>query len=147
MARLKLSLPEDLPFSTELTVRVGDVNYGGHLGNDSLLGLLHEARIRFLASLGYSELDVAGHGMIMGDVAIVYKAQAFLGDVLRIDVGTMDFTGSGCDVIYRVVRPADGETIALAKTGIVLFDYDRGRPVRWPDDARAAFGGGGQEAE
>jgi 4-hydroxybenzoyl-CoA thioesterase len=133
MARLKLSLPEDLPFSTELTVRVGDVNYGGHLGNDSLLGLLHEARIRFLASLGYSELDVAGHGMIMGDVAI--------------DVGTMDFTGSGCDVIYRVVRPADGETIALAKTGIVLFDYDRGRPVRWPDDARAAFGGGGQEAE
>ena len=141
MARLKLSLPDDLPFAIELTVRVGDVNYGGHLGNDSLLGLLHEARIRFLGSLGYSELDVAGHGMIMGDVAIVYKAQAFLGDGLRIEVGTMDFTGSGCDVVYRVNRVADGVVIALAKTGIALFDYDRGRPVRWPDVARTKFGG------
>ncbi|MBT7301107.1 MAG: acyl-CoA thioesterase, partial [Victivallales bacterium] len=122
MARLKLSLPDDLPFAIELTVRVGDVNYGGHLGNDSLLGLLHEARVRFLDSLGYSELDVAGHGMIMGDVAIVYKAQAFLADCLRIEVGTMDFTGSGCDVVYRVNRVADGVVIALAKTGIALFD-------------------------
>ena len=48
MARVKLEIPELLPFATELEVRVGDVNYGGHLGNDALLGLLHEARIRFL---------------------------------------------------------------------------------------------------
>ena len=141
MARLKLTLPDDLPFATELTVRVGDVNYGGHLGNDSLLGLLHEARIRYLGSLGYSELDVAGHGMIMGDVAIVYKAQAFLGDCLRVEVGTMDFTGSGCDVVYRVTRVADGVVIALAKTGIAIFDYERNRPVRWPAAALAKFGG------
>ena len=139
MARLKLSLPDDLPFATELSVRVGDVNYGGHLGNDSLLGLLHEARIRFLGSLGYSELDVAGQGLIMGDVVIVYKAQAFLGETLRIGVGTMDFTVSGCNAVYRVTLVADSAVIALAKTGIVLFDYERGRPVRWPEEARAKF--------
>ena len=48
MARIKLDLPERFPFSTELRVRITDVNYGGHMGNDSLLGLLHEARVRFL---------------------------------------------------------------------------------------------------
>jgi len=142
MARVKLEIPELLPFATELEVRVGDVNYGGHLGNDALLGLLHEARIRFLGSLGYSEIDVEGHGTIMSDAAIVYKAQAFRGDRLRIEVGAMDFCGSGCDVVYRMTRPADGATIALAKTGIVVFDYERGRPVRWPAAALAAFGGG-----
>ena len=132
MARIRLDLPDDLPFRTELRVRVGDVNYGGHLGNDALLGLLHEARIRFLASMGCREDDVGGHGTIMGDAAIVYKAQAFQGDRLRVEVGTMDFTGSGCDIVYRVVREPEGTVIALAKTGIVLFDYGRGRPVRWP---------------
>ncbi len=141
MARLKLDIPEQLPFATELEVRVGDVNYGGHLGNDAVLGLLHEARIRFLASLGYQEVDVEGYGTIMGDAAIVYKNQAFRGDRLRVEVGTMDFTGSGCDVVYRMTRLADGAVIALAKTGIVVFDYERGRPVRWPAAALTAFGG------
>lgn len=141
MARLKLDLPDHLPFATELEVRVGDVNYGGHLGNDALLGLLHEARIRFLNSLGYCEHDVAGHGLIMSDAAIVYKAQARLGDRLRIEVGAADFHGSGCAVVYRVLRMPEGTPVALAKTGIVVFDYARERPVRWPDAARDALGG------
>ncbi len=142
MARLKLDIPDNLPFATELEVRVGDVNYGGHLGNDALLGLLHEARIRFLNRLGYREDDVAGHGLIMSDAAIVYKAQARLGDRLRIEVGAAEFHGSGCDVVYRVVRVPDGTLVALAKTGIVVFDYSRGRPVRWPEAAREAFAQG-----
>ena len=58
MARIKLDLPGRFPFSTELRVRITDVNYGGHMGNDALLGLLHEARVQFLAHYGLSELDI-----------------------------------------------------------------------------------------
>ncbi len=141
MARIRLEIPENLPFVTELTLRVGDMNYGNHLGNDALLGLLHEARLQFLASLGYSEMSLGGAASIMADVAIVYKAQAFRGDRLQIAVGTGDFTGSGFDVLYRVSHAQTRGIVALAKTGMVLFDYERGRPLRLDDALRGRLSG------
>ncbi len=44
-------------FSATLEVRISDINYGNHLGHDSLVSLLHEARVRFLRHLGYTELN------------------------------------------------------------------------------------------
>jgi acyl-CoA thioesterase FadM len=122
MARIKLDLPDAFPFRTTLTVRVTDLNYGNHLGNHSLLGMIHEARVRFLASMGYSELDVEGVGTLMADCAIVYRAQGFLGDRLDISVAAGDFSRVGCD-LYFLLEKADGQEVARAKTGIVFFDY------------------------
>ena len=34
LARVKLTLPDAWQFDTTVTVRIGDINYGGHLGND-----------------------------------------------------------------------------------------------------------------
>jgi len=122
MARIKLDLPAEFPFRTRLTVRVTDLNYGNHLGNDALLGLIHEARVRFLAAMGYSELDVEGVGILMADCAIVYKAQGFLGDELTVAVAAEAFSRIGCDLCFRVDK-ADGSELARAKTGIIFYDY------------------------
>ena len=40
MARLHLDLPEHFIYATDLTVRVNDLNYGGHVGNDNMLVLM-----------------------------------------------------------------------------------------------------------
>jgi acyl-CoA thioesterase FadM len=130
MARIKLELPTEFTFRTTLTVRVTDLNYGNHLGNDALLGLIHEARVRFLAALGYSELDVEGVGILMADCAIIYKAQGQLGDALTVAVAVGEFGRVGCDLFYLLTR-ADGTELARAKTGIVFFDYQEQaiRPV------------------
>jgi acyl-CoA thioesterase FadM len=72
MERIKLNLPENFNFSTIIPIRISDVNYGGHVGNDSFLSLLHEARLRFLHQFGYSEMSVEGVGLIMSDVGIEY---------------------------------------------------------------------------
>jgi acyl-CoA thioester hydrolase len=125
MARIKLDLPERFPFSTELRVRITDVNYGGHMGNDSLLGLLHEARVRFLAHYGLGELDIFGLGLIMADSVIVYKSEAFPGEKLEIAVMVTDFNKYGCDFVYRVTEKISGREVARAKTGFVFFDYSR----------------------
>ena len=125
MARIKLDLPEHFPFSTELRVRITDVNYGGHMGNDSLLGLLHEARVRFLAHYGLSELDIGGAGIIKADSVIVYKSEAFPGEMLDIAVTATDFNKYGCDFIYRVTEQTSRREVARAKTGIVFFDYQK----------------------
>jgi len=134
MARVKLKLDGvDFTFRTELTVRITDINYGRHVGNDALLGLLHEARLRFLAHYGFSEEDIGGVGMLMGDAILQYKAVAFRGDALVVEIGLADVERRTFDLMYRVTRPGDGATIALAKTGMVAFDYATSRPVSLPE--------------
>ncbi len=122
MVRIKLELPAEFSFRTSLAVRVTDLNYGNHLGNDAVLGMVHEARVRWFASMGYSELDVEGVGILMADCAIVYRSQGFLGERLTVAVAVGPFSRTGCDLFYLLTK-ADGTELARAKTGIVFFDY------------------------
>ncbi len=134
MARTRLDLPSAFLFSTDIDVRISDVNYGGHLGNDAVLALLHEARMRFLNSMGYSEKDIEGAAIIMTDAVIVYKAEGFYGDPLTIDVAVVDLQAGTCDFVYRVRNRTSGIEIARAKTGIAFFDYEHRRVVPAPDE-------------
>ena len=123
MPRVKVSLPESFGFTTALPVRITDLNYGAHLGNDALLSLLHEARVQFLASLGTPEFDPATQqGFILVDVAIEYKAEAFYGDVLTIALAANDLNKYGFDLVYHVKNQL-GKEVARAKTGMLCFDY------------------------
>ena len=139
MNRIKIELPETFTFSTAIPVRITDLNYGNHLGHDALLSLLHEARVRLLANYGWTEKDVAGVRIIMADCAIRYRSEAFYGDVLVIEMVVRDFTRAGCDLIYRVTEKASGRPVADAKTGIVFYDYQRGKPVSVPEAFRQQF--------
>ena len=85
MGRIKIEIPDNFFFTTQIPVRISDINYGNHLGNDAVLSLVHEARVRFLKEFGYTELDIEGAGIMMADVAIVYKSQGYYGDILSID--------------------------------------------------------------
>jgi acyl-CoA thioesterase FadM len=134
-------MPEGYPFRTELSVRITDINYGGHLGNADVLALIHEARVRYLKSFGYSEIDVEGFGTIMLDSVILYKAQAFAGDRLQIEVAAGDFSRLGCDLFYRITLKASGVEVALAKTGIAVFDYPRQKRVSPPEAFVKKLGG------
>lgn len=143
MARIRLELPETLSFQTEIPVRISDINYGNHLGNDAVLSLAHEARVRLLKQHGFSELDIDGVGLIITDAVIVYKNQAFYGDVLSVSVGVGEFNRRGCDVFYRFTDLASGREVARAKTGIVFYDYHRSKIASVPESFRRVVGGDG----
>lgn len=138
MSRTRLDLPEHFLFTTDIPLRVSDINYGGHLGNDAVLSLAQEARARFLHSHGWSEKDLAGAGMIMTDAAVVYRSEAFYGDILTIDVAVADLHELGCDFVFRIVNKASGREVARVKTGIVFFDYAKRKPRPMPDAFRKA---------
>ncbi|OPX31612.1 thioesterase [candidate division KSB1 bacterium 4484_188] len=139
MARAVITLPEKFHFTTEIDVRITDLNYGNHLGNDSLLGLVHEGRVRFLKHLGYSEKDVDGCGIIMADSVIIYKLQAFYGDRLVIQVSANDFSKRACDLIYLISNKTTGKEIARAKTRIAFFDYQKNKTVPVPEKFKIIF--------
>lgn len=123
MPRVKVALPDAFAYTVEIPVRITDLNYGGHLGNDTLLSILHEARVQFLAYFGVAELDAATQlGFIMADVAIEYKGEAFHGDVLRIAMAATDLNKYGFDLVYHV-NSQTGKEIARAKTGMLCFNY------------------------
>lgn len=132
MSRVKIVFPDTCLYTTEIPVRITDINYGGHLGNDSVLSVLHEARVQCLQHLGFTEADVAGVGIIMTDAAIVYKHESFYGDVLKIEVAVNDLTRTGCDFVFQLTAKNTGKEIALAKTGIVFFDYSSRKVVAVP---------------
>ncbi|RLD60493.1 MAG: thioesterase [Bacteroidetes bacterium] len=133
MARIKLILPDNFKFSTQLEVRITDINYGGHLGNDSVLGIIHEARIRLLADKGFTEQDIDGVGIIMADSVILYTSEGLYGDKLRIDVAVDDISNKGCDIYYRIVNISNQKIIVKAKTNIVFYNYTSKKLARTPE--------------
>ncbi len=136
MPRPKLALPKRFAFTTELTVRVSDVNYAGHLSNDRLLAFVHEARARFLKAHGFTELDVEGRGSIMTDAVLLYKSEAFHGDTLRIQVGIDELHRYRCSFFFRITQKTSGKEVARARTGLVFFDYRAKKMVDVPPGFR-----------
>lgn len=132
MPRVQLNIPEELAFSTELDIRVSDLNYGNHLGNDRMVTLLHEARLRYLREFDLSEFNIGGLGLIVTDLVVSFKMESFFGDMLTFHVGLADFNKYGCDLLYRVVNQESEKLVAEAKTGVVFFDYDERKIAKIP---------------
>ncbi|NKQ11662.1 thioesterase family protein [Pseudomonas sp. SST3] len=140
MARLTLQFPENqFCFTTQLTVRITDINAGNHLANDSMISMISEARARFLFAYGIAETSKDGRGIIVTDLATTYKAEAHARDVLLLEVGVMDFNRYGGDITFRITRPADDTLIAMAKSGFVFYNYLDKRVVPMPGEFDAKF--------
>jgi acyl-CoA thioester hydrolase len=126
MARVELTLPDKFIFETTLSIRVSDLNYGGHVGNDRVLTLMQEARVLFYQSLGFkNEMSFEGSvGHVIADSVVIYKSESFLGDVLKFEIATADWSKYGFDIYYRITNQRSKE-VARGKTGVVCFDFEK----------------------
>lgn len=140
MARVKLVFPDENPlYIARVTLRVTDMNYGNHLGNDRLLAILQDARMQWLQSLGLSELDIGGCGLILADAALRFKNEGFYGDEVTIALFSGDQDRFGFELYYRVdtLRQSEAIRLAVAKTGMVCFDYKERKITTMPEPFRA----------
>ena len=134
MARISIDLPATFSFSATIPVRITDLNYGGHVGNDTILSIIHEARVQFLKSFGYTEKDIGGAGLIMSDVVINFKNELFYGNPVIAAVAVKNVSRASFDIVYLLNQ---GETIiAEAKTGMVCFDYEKRKVIALPDEVK-----------
>ena len=138
MPRIKIDLPGNFNFSTNIPVRITDINYGGHVGNDTILSILHEARVRFLNHYGYSELTLGGAGLIMSDVCIEFKNELFYGDVIIASVTASEFSKVAFEIYYKLEKQTNDKKIliAIAKTGMVCYDYVSKKIVQVPQEVK-----------
>lgn len=134
MARIKIELPGRFSFSTDIPIRITDLNYGGHVGNDTILTLVHEARVQFLKHHGYNELNLDGASLIMSDAAIEFKAELFYGDVVTAFVTADNFSRAGFDLFYKLMR--NEAIVATAKTGMVCYNYEAKKVIAVPSPVK-----------
>jgi len=123
----------ECPFKTTFQVRIGDINYGGHLGNEQYLLLFHDARLKFLNANGFSEMDIGENvGLIMSEGHVNYKAEVFYGDELTVGVTISEIIKIRFRIDYVVERARDQKVVATGYTWMVAFDYHRRKVSKIP---------------
>ena len=139
MERIKINLPDQFNFSTNIKIRITDLNYGGHVGNDSFLSLIHEARQQFLNHFGYSELKFENVSLIMADAAIEFKKELNYGDELKISVTATGFDKFGFDIFYKleIINEENVLLAGKAKTGMFCYDYENKKLVSVPQNVKS----------
>jgi len=106
-----------------IKVQPRDLNYGGHLANDSLVSLVGTARARMFFDLGLSELDLGDGrtGVLMSDLVVNYRSEAFLFDEILVETHVGEFTRAGFRLFHRMTK---GKIlVGLVETGLAAFDY------------------------
>ncbi len=139
MARVKITIPEQHIYQTEIVLTINFINYGGHMGNDAILTLCQEARIRFLKQAGFSELDFYGKSLIQADAAMTFKSEVFHNDCLNFKLYITDINDYGFDFIYQVTNKETNKEIARVKTGMVFFDYKKRKISKSPSEFLSTF--------
>jgi len=122
MLNFKLVIP--------ITVRIGDINYGNHVGHQNFFLYFQEARLAYLRQFGFSELDIFGFGMIICAAECSYKQQLFLGDEIMVGCRISDLKSKRFVMDYRIERT---DTLcATGSTNNLCYDYQSKRVVSWP---------------
>ena len=136
MERVKINLPETLLHKLRLRVRITDINYGNHTGNDRIVAMIHDVRAEWLRTNGYTELDINGTGLIMADLAMQFTGESFFGDELEVQlyVDKNSISKVAFNLYYLVTKVTSEGTfeISKAKTGMVSFNYQILKPAPFP---------------
>ena len=123
MPRTKLTEQPEYEFCYPITIQPRDINYGGHLGVDSLVSIIGTARAYIFKSIGLSEGNLGNNraGIIMTDFTVSLKAEGFMFDSLEVLTHIGELTKTSFRFYHKITR---GEAIvALAEAGFLAYDY------------------------
>lgn len=118
-------------FETKYKVTIGDLNYGGHMGNDRALIVFQQARIDWLESMGYSETNIEGYGIIQLEANIKYVKEIFLNEVLTCKITEVKMKRASFTLFYEIFNE-NMELALKGSTKIAMFDYTNKKIVPNP---------------
>ena len=136
MARVKINIPKNILATLIIQVRITDINYGNHVGNDSFVGIIHEARARWLKIFDLTELNIGVAGLIMSDLELEFKKESFYGDEIEIQISAGEISKIGFELYYQLFTIRNNIRILLAnaKTGMICYDYKTQKMTSIPNE-------------
>jgi len=128
-----------MPFVHEVRVVDADIDNLGHASNLVYLRWVQEAALAHSTALGFPEAAYLARGQawVVRKHEIEYLRAASRGDALRIETRVANMRVANSVRRTEIFR-AD-QLLCRAETDWVYVELARGRPLRIPEDVRAAF--------
>ena len=147
MARRAEPITGDFVYEHPIEVRFVDTDAFGHVNNATYLSYLEAARAGYYAAVTGAPFMTGEHGsahtFVLAEAQIAYRSPVLFGEPLTCGcrfawVGKTSF---GLEYVLRALDSAVGKrrVVADATTVQVMFDLDRQRISRVPDDLMAMF--------
>jgi acyl-CoA thioester hydrolase len=137
----------DFAHTHSVEVRLADTDAMGHVNNASYLTYVEIARVAYYEEVIGKPLPLGVHGaeegMILAEIRVAYRSQAFYGETLVVESRVDRIGGSSFTMVNRITAPASrhgpARLVAVVESVLVSYDYRDERPIRVPDDWRAAI--------
>ena len=117
-----------------MPVRFRDIDIGGHAHHSVALMFFEEARAAYwrdvLGRQGIEDIDY-----ILAEATIRFKQRVLYPDTLDVGVA-VTVLGKKHFVMAYEVKSSGGEVLSTGSTTQVMFDYERGRSKRIPEEMR-----------
>jgi acyl-CoA thioester hydrolase len=141
MSRVKIDISGNKIAVVKLPVRITDINYGNHVGNAAFVGMIHEARMQWLHRSHFTELNIAGTGLIMSDLIFEFKNEVYYGESIEVEITVAEISRVSFDLFYRltITRNLENVLVANAKTGMVCYDYKNKKVAAIPAELKNIF--------
>lgn len=131
-------------YSTAIAVRWSDMDVFGHVNNARTVTLLEEARTELLFSAvardgGAGELE---RGLLVARLSVHYQRPLrYTGAAAQVTLWVGTLRAAWFDLDYEVADGCSGQRVATARTQLVPYDLDAGRPRRLTAAEREFLGG------
>ena len=128
------SLPDDAQHvhTTEIAVRWGDMDAGGHVNNSRFFSYFEEARVDWLgATLGTPLFTESGP--VLAEASCDFQQPLVHPATLVIDVYATPPGRSSLKTVYDAALKASDERVAVGTAVLVWVDVETGEPVPVPD--------------
>jgi YbgC/YbaW family acyl-CoA thioester hydrolase len=141
MREKKLLSSKPYIYQTNITVQIDDINYGGHVGNERYLLFAQETRMRFLQTIGHTEIRFGEFGLVVAEAGIEYFTELFHGDLITVSISIDNIGKVAFDCFYKIEKILNEKTIIAAciKTNMVCYDYKEKKVRTIPEDIRNKF--------
>jgi len=140
-------VPGDFAHVHRVEVRLADTDAMGHVNNASYLTFVEIARVAYYEQVIGRPLPLGSHGaeegMILAEIRVTYRSQAFYGETLAVESRVERIGGSSFTMVNRVTAPQSrfgpARLVAVADSVLVSYDYREDRPIPVPADWRASI--------
>ena len=112
-------------FSTQIRVRIENLNYGNHLSFNSLASMIQETNVQWLKSIhrDATEIDIENNtGWVMKEIHINYLSEGFYNDEIIFDVYLNEAKKTYLVFEYKIYNLTAGKDIATAACKLAFVD-------------------------
>jgi acyl-CoA thioester hydrolase len=137
----------DFGHRCQVEVRLSDTDAMGHVNNARYLTYVEIARVAYYERVIGQPLPLGYHGaeegMILAEVTMTYRAQAYFGEILTVETRVDRIGNTSFAMSHRITAPESrygpARLVATSVGTLVSYDYGTDRPIPVPDDWRAAI--------